>query len=96
METAVTSWNIRWFAEVVVRRSSGCHRGRAGDQDARSERQENSHADKMGCGSNTRNASCSVVSSEWRGAEMVLLSPGEVLMENQVARTYLVRADFEQ
>ena len=31
-----------------------------------------------------------------RPAEMVPQDPGEVLMENKVARTYLRRADFEQ
>ena len=31
-----------------------------------------------------------------RPAEMVPRSPGEVLMENTVARTYLRRADFER
>ena len=31
-----------------------------------------------------------------RPAEMVLRDPGEVLMENKVARTFLRRADFEQ
>ena len=31
-----------------------------------------------------------------RPAEMVAQDPGEVLMENKVARTYLRRADFEQ
>ena len=31
-----------------------------------------------------------------RPAEMVPRDPGEVLMENKVARTYLRRADFEQ
>ena len=31
-----------------------------------------------------------------RPAEMVPRFPGDVLMENKVARTYLVRADFEQ
>ena len=31
-----------------------------------------------------------------RPAEMVPRSPGEMLMENKVARTYLRRADFEQ
>ena len=31
-----------------------------------------------------------------RSAEMVPRDPGEVLMENKVARTYLRRADFEQ
>ena len=31
-----------------------------------------------------------------RPAEMMLRAPGDVLMNNKVARTYLRRADFEQ
>ena len=31
-----------------------------------------------------------------RPADMVLRSPGEVLLENNAARTHLRRADFEQ
>ena len=76
-----------------------------GDQATRSERQENPRVGETGRGQNTRNASrpmvagwqrqCIQVEME-RPAEMVPRAPGEVLMENKVARTYLRRADFEQ
>ena len=38
----------------------------------------------------------STFKSEWRPPEMGPRSPGEVLMENKVAKTYLRSADFDQ
>ena len=56
----------------------------------------------MGRGQNTWNTSRSsdnafdIQVGMERPAEMVPRAPGDVLMENQVARTYLRRADFEK
>ena len=85
----------------------GCHRARDGDQDTRSECQENSCVGEAGFGPNTGNASWSVVSrwqrqrirhssqnGEARGYGASL--PGKVLMGNKLARTFLRRSDFER
>ena len=107
MGTETPSWSVCRPAELVAR-SSGRYRTRTGDQDTRSDSQENSRVGEMGRGPSTRNTSCVPWSPDGSGdafniqvglerpAEMVPRSPGEVLMENKVAKTHLCRADFEQ
>ena len=87
---AVPPRSVRRHAELIVR-GSGCHRAGTGDQD-NGERQESTRAGEM-----SDNAFNDIVQVGMeRPAEMVPRDPGEVLMENKVARTYLRRADFEQ
>ena len=105
--TAIPSRSVCWHAELVVR-GSGCHRARAGDQETRSERQENSRVGEIGRGhrilemravpwspDGSDNAFDIQVGME-RPAKVVPRSPREVLMENKSARTCLRRADFER
>ena len=106
MGTTIPSWSVCGDAELVVR-SSDCHRARGGDQDTLSEHQKNPRVGEMGRGQDTWNTSRSVVPDGSdnafdiqvgmeRPAEMMPRAPGDVLMENKVARTYLLRADFEE
>ena len=103
--TAVPCWSVCWHAELVVR-GGGCHRARAGDRDTRAANvrrcpeSEKWDADRM---LGLRAAPWSPDGSENTfdirvGMERrwCLGSPGEVLMENKVARTYLRRAGFER
>ena len=92
MGTAIPSWSVCGDAERVVR-GSGCHRARDGDQDTLSEHKKD--------GTRTRHLEYEpfrgprmAVRSEWRYPRR--WCPGDVLLENKVARTYLRRADFEQ
>ena len=106
--TAIPSQSVCWHAELIVR-GSGCHR--AGDLAIKT-RSANirrvPESERWDAGQDTRRCeplrgprmavtmrSTSQVGME-RPAEMMPRDPGEVLMENKVAVTYLRRADFER
>ena len=89
---AILSWSIRWNAELVVG-SSGCHRAGVGDQNTCGERQDSSWVGNM---ESDRILGMRAVPWLPDGSDttfdtqagMVPRSPGEVLMETKVARTY--------
>ena len=96
MGTAIPSRSVCGDAELVVR-SSGCHRAGDGDQDTLSEHQKNPPVGEMERGPNFSEYEPFRGPRMERPAELVPRDPGEVLMENTVARTYLLRrADFER
>ena len=104
--TAIPSWSVCGDAELVIR-GSGRHRARNGDQDTLGEHRRIPESERWDADrilgiravpwspDGSDNAFDIQVGME-RPAEMVPRDPGEVLMENKVARTYLRRADFEQ
>ena len=107
MGTAIPSPSVCGDAELVIR-GSGRHRARNGDQDTLNEHQENPRVGEMGRGQSYSEYELfhgpwmsvtmhSTFKSEWRDPRGWLpRDPGEVLMENRVARTHFRRADFKQ
>ena len=104
MGAAVPPRSVCWHAELIVR-GSGYHRAGTGDQDKVGgewpSRRDGTLAEYSRCeplpwfpdgSDNAFDTQVGMV----RPAEMVPQDPGEVLMENKVARTHLRRADFEQ
>ena len=94
--------SMRWHAELIVR-SSGCHRARAFDQDSCRKHQKSSRvgdADRaLGIRAVPPDGSDNTFDIQVgveRPAEVVPRFPGEVLMENNVARAYFRGADFER
>ena len=97
--------SVCWHAELFVR-GSGCVRAGTGDQDKVGEHQESARVGEdtgrilemratPWSPDGSDNAFDIQVGME-RLVEMVPRDPGEVLIENKVARTYLRRADIEQ
>ena len=101
MGTAIPSWSVCWHAELFVR-GSGCHRARHAQRKSKKFLSRRDGADRVlgmravpWSPDGNDNAFDIQVGME-RPRRWCLASPGEVLMENKVARTHLRRADFDQ
>ena len=72
--TAIPSWSVCWHAELVVR-DSGCRRARAGEQDTRSDRQENPPSRRDG--TRTEYSECEPFHGLWMAVTMHSISKSE-------------------
>ena len=100
MGAATPFWSVRWNAQFVVR-GSGCHRPRKTRtanimRISQSERWDVDGIRALIWSPDGSDNAFDIQVGMERPAEMVPSFPGDVLMENKVARTFLRRADFEQ